>query len=31
MKTIILIDYENVQKHDLRPLLAHDVLIKGKR
>jgi len=29
MKTnIILIDYENVQKHDLRPLLNHDVLIK---
>jgi hypothetical protein len=27
-KNIILIDYENVQKHDLRPLLAHDVLIK---
>jgi hypothetical protein len=28
MITIILIDYENVQKHDLRPLLEHDVLIK---
>jgi hypothetical protein len=27
-KNIILIDYENVQKHDLRPLLDHDVLIK---
>jgi hypothetical protein len=27
-KTIVLIDYENVQKHDLRPLLEHDVLIK---
>jgi hypothetical protein len=27
-KNIILIDYENVQKHDLRPLLVHDVLIK---
>jgi hypothetical protein len=28
MKKVILIDYENVQKHDLRPLLSHDVLIK---
>jgi|GEM_PF-708586 hypothetical protein len=27
-KNVILIDYENVQKHDLRPLLEHDVLIK---
>ncbi|HUI91416.1 MAG TPA: PIN domain-containing protein [Chitinivibrionales bacterium] len=27
-KHIILIDYENVQKHNLRPLLSHDVLIK---
>jgi hypothetical protein len=27
-KNIILIDYENVQKHDLRPLLDQDVLIK---
>lgn len=27
-KNIVLIDYENVQKHNLRPLLEHDVLIK---
>ena len=27
-KNVILIDYENVQKHNLRPLLEHDVLIK---
>ncbi len=27
-KNVILIDYENVQKHNLRPLLNHDILIK---